>query len=198
MFEIYSESRVNLSDYMLLPNEVRKQHLNLSRPCVEIGGSSRSSRALLGMFLNTTCEGLGMKTGHLCHACGNEKCSNPEHLYWGSASDNARDKYEHNPNLGKEIAEIKKQKDPEYFKKLGSHSGNKGKLKSTEHKKKISESISKLHQSGLGDEVKQKISASMAGNTNSHSQKSPESRARHSEIMREAWRRRKAKENMRT
>ncbi len=147
MFQIYSESRTPLSDYMELPREVRRQHLDLSKPCVEMGGSSRSSRALLGMYLNTTCEGLGMKTGYLCHACGNEKCSNPEHLYWGSATDNCIDKYEHNPSLGKEIAEINKQNNPNFYNELGSHSGNKGKPKSEEHKKAISRSITEWHQS---------------------------------------------------
>ncbi len=147
MFEIYSESRTNLSDYMQLPREARRQHIDLSKPCVEIGGSSRSSRALLGMFLNTTCEGLGMKTGYLCHACGNEKCSNPEHLYWGSSHDNSIDKHEHNPNLGKEIAKAIKQKNPNHYSKMGSHSGNKGKPKSEEHKKAISQSIAEWHKS---------------------------------------------------
>jgi hypothetical protein len=119
MFEIYSESRTTLSDYMELPREVRKQHLDLSKPCVEMGGSSRSSRALLGMFLNTTCEGLGMKTGYLCHACGNEKCSNPEHLYWGSATDNSIDKFEHNPDLGRKMFNRKIEKYGEdYIKNL--------------------------------------------------------------------------------
>jgi hypothetical protein len=75
---------------------------------------------------------------------------------------------------------------------------NAGKPKSAEHKRKISESISKLNQSGLGVKVKQKISTAMRGNTNSHSQKTEESRSRHSEIMKEAWKRRKAKENSRT
>ena len=110
MFNIYYESRTPLSEYMNLTREIRRQHINLSKPCVEMGGSSRSSRALLGMYLGTTCEGQGMKTGLLCHACGNEGCSNPEHLYWGSSSDNSIDKYEHNPNLGREMFEKKLQK----------------------------------------------------------------------------------------
>jgi hypothetical protein len=74
---------------------------------------------------------------------------------------------------------------------------NAGKPKSPEHRRKISESISSINRSALGTEVKRKISQSMKGNTNSHSQKSEEARARHSEIMKEAWKRRKAKENMR-
>ena len=147
MFEIYCESRTPLSDYMKLPREVRRQHLDVSRPCIEMGGSSRSSRALLGMYLGTTCEGLGMKTGYLCHACGNEKCSKPEHLYWGSATDNCIDKYEHNPKLGEKIAKINKQNNPDYFKELGSHSGLKGIPKSESHKKAISEAITEWHKS---------------------------------------------------
>jgi hypothetical protein len=74
---------------------------------------------------------------------------------------------------------------------------NAGKPKSADHKRKISESISKLNRSPIGEEVKRKISETMTGNTNSHSQKSEESRRRHSEIMREAWKRRKAKETSR-
>ena len=32
----------------------------------------------------------------MCHACNNGKCSNPKHLYWGTASENRMDrvKYE--------------------------------------------------------------------------------------------------------
>lgn len=87
-----------------------------------------------------------MKTGYLCHACGNEACSNPEHLYWGSASDNNIDKFEHNPGLGKKIASINKQNNPDFYKELGSHSGNAGKPKSDSHKKAISEAITEWHK----------------------------------------------------
>ena len=75
---------------------------------------------------------------------------------------------------------------------------NAGKTKSKEHRKKISEAISSLNRTSLGEETKRKISSSMKGNTNSHSQKSEESRKRHSEIMREAWKRRKEREASRT
>ena len=74
---------------------------------------------------------------------------------------------------------------------------NAGKPKSPEHRRKISEAISQLNRTSLGDEVKQRISSSMKGNTNSHGQKSEESRKRHSEIMKEAWKRRKEKESLR-
>lgn len=125
MFNIYCNSWVPLTEYMELSREIRRQHLNLSKPCVDIGGSSRSSRALLGMFLGTTCEGLGMRTGYLCHACGNEKCSNPEHLYWGTSSDNSFDKYEHQPGLGKEIFQRKINKyGKDYAKNLSKNRVN--------------------------------------------------------------------------
>lgn len=114
---IYSESRVPLREYMELPSKERKRHLDLSKPCVEMGADSRCCRALLGMFLETTCEGLGMGIGLLCHACGNAKCNNPEHLYWGTSSENCLDKFEHNPGLGKDIFDKKIQKYGEDFPK---------------------------------------------------------------------------------
>jgi hypothetical protein len=123
MFEIYSESRVALLDYMEIPLEARRQHLDLSKPCVEIGACSRSSRALLGMYLNTTCEGLGMKTGYLCHACGNEKCSNPEHLYWGTCSENNLERFIHDPKSVQSHATALKRKDPNHFVKIGKAAG---------------------------------------------------------------------------
>ena len=67
---------------------------------------------------------------------------------------------------------------------------NAGKSKTGEHKTKIAKAITgKKHSSS----VKKKISTSMTGNTNSHGQKSVESRKKHSEIMKAAWARRKAK-----
>jgi hypothetical protein len=123
MFNVHHPSRVQLKDYMTLTREERRQHLNLDSPCVEMGGCSRSNRALLGMYLGTTCEGNRSKTGLLCHACGNDKCSNPEHLYWGSSSDNAVDRVRHNPQLNKVIAELNVARDPHHYKKIGSKGG---------------------------------------------------------------------------
>jgi len=106
--EYLSKNRTSLGDYMAKPIEDRKAHINLKEPCLEIGTNSSGSRALLAVFLNTTCETLGMKTGYLCHACGNSKCSNPRHHYWGTCSENNKDRFIHDPNLAARIADKKR------------------------------------------------------------------------------------------
>jgi hypothetical protein len=117
--------RIHLKDYMGLPLTDRQSHLDLSESCVEIGAQSKQNRALLAMYLNTTCHALGKKTGYLCHACHNGGCSNVKHLYWGTAKENTKDLYDDKPDHAKNIALLKKQKYGEdYFKKLGA----KGKL----------------------------------------------------------------------
>lgn len=102
-----THDRIPLSDYMLKSLEQRKSHLDPSEPCLELGADSTGSRALLAVFLNTTCESLGMKTGYLCHNCGNPACSNPKHLYWGSCSENNRDRFIHDPTLPLRIVKSK-------------------------------------------------------------------------------------------
>ena len=69
---------------------------------------------------------------------------------------------------------------------------NAGKPKSVKHRAKISKANS-VGRGSHSPERKSKISASMVGNTNSHSQKTPEAKARHSEIMKSAWARRKSR-----
>lgn len=32
-----------------------------------------------------------MPAGHICHKCVNKRCVNPDHLFWGSAAENALD-----------------------------------------------------------------------------------------------------------
>lgn len=75
--------------YMQKTREERRLHLKLDEPCIEIGANSQTCRALLAHHLETT-----IAKGHfvqLCHACNNHKCSNKNHLYWGSAKDNVAD-----------------------------------------------------------------------------------------------------------
>lgn len=75
--------------YINKPLADRQQHLDLKSPCLCIGGTSQEFRGTLSHFLKTTIP-KGMKI-HLCHACYNEKCSNPTHLYWGTPTENAFD-----------------------------------------------------------------------------------------------------------
>jgi hypothetical protein len=130
----------NIYEYILLPKEQRQQHLKLNDDCVERGAGSYYFKGLLAYFLDTT-----VPTGHkihLCHACHNAKCSNPEHLYWGTARENKLDQKE---NGEKTIWERTVEKyGLEEAKKIAG-SGNKslggkanaGKPKSEEHKAKI-------------------------------------------------------------
>lgn len=80
---------VDINEYMLRSKEQRQNHLKLDEACIEIGGNSREARLLMAHFLKVTIP-KGMKI-HLCHACHNGKCSNPEHLYWGTAAENIDD-----------------------------------------------------------------------------------------------------------
>jgi hypothetical protein len=81
-----------IAEYMLRSTENRKSHLNLSSDCVEIGGGSQQFRGLLAHFLNTTLS--TKRDAILCHACNNAKCSNVNHLYWGTYSENLQDSFD--------------------------------------------------------------------------------------------------------
>jgi len=81
-----------IEDYIKLNREERRKHLNLNESCIEIGGyDSREFRGLLAHFLKTTIPTKHKPIIVLCHACNNSKCSNPNHLYWGTISDNIQD-----------------------------------------------------------------------------------------------------------
>lgn len=64
----------------------RRAHLNLFIDCDERGGTSKEFKGLLAYHLNTSIP-IGKKI-LLCHACHNGKCSNVNHLYWGTYKDN--------------------------------------------------------------------------------------------------------------
>lgn len=82
-----------VEEYMKLSREERRKHLRLDNECIEIGGlNSTYYKGLLAHYLKTK-----IPTRHnvyLCHACNNHKCSNPDHLYWGSQKDNMLDSKE--------------------------------------------------------------------------------------------------------
>jgi len=84
---------IDVNEYIKRPLDERQSHLNLDESCLERGGMSSYFKGLMAHILDTTIPS-GMKI-HVCHACGNEKCSNPNHLYFGSPKENAQDSIKH-------------------------------------------------------------------------------------------------------
>lgn len=94
---------MKVSEFVTLPLELRKDHLNLSFPCEIIGGVSnvtrqRRARKKLLTLLQLDDDVKNWKTFGVrtCHGCHNdsqssEVCSNPLHLYVGSALENYSD-----------------------------------------------------------------------------------------------------------
>lgn len=129
----------DILEYITLPKAERQQHIRLNEDCVERGAGSYYFKGLLAHLLDTT-----IPTGHkihLCHACNNAKCGNPNHLYWGTAQENRQDQV---TNGGKTIWDRTVEKyGIEVAKEMNSRkgntngTGNKGKPKSEEHKRKI-------------------------------------------------------------
>ena len=129
----------DINQYITLSKQSRQAHLKLDEPCIERGGQSMYLKGLLAHILGTTIPS-GKKI-HVCHACHNAACSNPNHIYWGTASENVSDAYS---NGKKTIWEAMVEKyGLEEARAMNSRkgnsngSGNKGKPKSTEHKAKI-------------------------------------------------------------
>lgn len=133
----------NIYEYITLVKEERQQHLKLDEACIERGAGSYYFKGLLAHQLDTT-----VPTGHkihLCHACNNGACGNPNHMYWGTAQENRQDQI--TTGTDKSVWERTVEKyGLEEAKKLNSRTklgnqggaGNKGKPKSEEHKRKIS------------------------------------------------------------
>lgn len=147
----------HIEDYIQQPLEERQKHLRLDEPCLERGGQSMYLKGLLAHLHETTIPS-GKKI-HVCHACHNGKCSNPNHLYWGTASENKKDA---DNNGGKTIWERMVDKyGPEEARRRQARSkdaasksgkGNIGKPKSEEHKKKIAEAIRKKHLTRINEQ----------------------------------------------
>ena len=149
----------SIDEYITLPKEERQTHLDLNEPCIERGGPKKGGlssycKGLLAHILNTTIPS-GNKI-HVCHACNNENCSNPKHLYWGTAKENivedgalfgtwqplwdkivAKYGYEEACRLNSRAQQGNR-----------NGAGNKGKAKSDEHKKNIS--LALLEKKKLG------------------------------------------------
>jgi hypothetical protein len=76
------------------PRDIRKQMLKLDEPCHERGLKySTQLIALVAYHYDTTMPVNG-NTLVVCHGCHNSKCSNPNHMYWGTKADNQLDEYE--------------------------------------------------------------------------------------------------------
>lgn len=141
-----------VEDLIKLPKSIRQEHLKLDEPCIERGGSSTQHRGILVEYLDTNFP-VGCKT-HLCHACHNDKCSNPQHLYWGTSKENVRDAMDngthqsiwdrmidkHGLDEARQIQARKAGKMNSIL-ALQSRAGSPGKAKSPEHRKKISEAL---------------------------------------------------------
>lgn len=140
---------IDVTEYILLPKEERQKHLQLNDPCIERGGVSTHHKGVLAQFLNTT-----IPSGRilLCHACGNGKCSNPAHLYWGTDRENIiedgikfgtwKSPWERQvEKLGyEEACRLNSRGD----KSLGGKAG-KGRAKTEDHKKKIADSVTRTY-----------------------------------------------------
>ena len=132
-----------IETYITLPKQDRQAHLDLTDPCIERGGPEKGGlssycKGLMAHLLNTTIPS-GHKI-HICHACNNAKCSNPKHLYWGTAQENRLDQGTENSIWDRMVAKygIDEAKARNSRKGNTNGSGNKGKAKSEEHKKNIS------------------------------------------------------------
>jgi hypothetical protein len=130
---------IDISVYMLRTREERRKHLRLDEDCIEIGlsrsGNSTTCRALLAHFLGTT---IGRRLDFVCHACNNEKCSNPVHLYWGTPQDNIIDSKEcgtWSSLYSRTLAKHGEEKTREMYQARGRTGGLKGGPKTAELKR---------------------------------------------------------------
>ena len=131
-----------IEEYIIQSKQERQQHIDLNDPCVERGGPAKGGlssycKGLMAHLLDTTIPS-GHKI-HVCHACNNEKCSNPKHLYWGTAKENRLDQGEGNSVWDRMVKKygLEEAKNLQGQKGNTNGSGNKGKPKSEEHKAKI-------------------------------------------------------------
>ena len=142
---------MKLDEYIAQSQAVRQQHLNLEEPCIERGGNSTQHRGVLVGFINIL---FYTRPVDLCHACHNEKCSNPRHLYWGTRKENIQDAKDNETfktaweySVAKYGYDEAARRNAKGNKSAGGK-GNKGKPKSAEHRRKISESLRARGENG--------------------------------------------------
>ena len=144
---------IDIKEFIQRSREERRAHLQLGEPCCERGGNSTNHKGVLSQYLDTT-----IPSGRilLCHACNNEKCSNPNHLYWGTDKENITID---NPNWKSPWDRaVEKYGYDEACKrnargnKAAGGKANKGKPKSPEHKKKIADAIKRKYNNSIVNE----------------------------------------------
>ncbi len=133
---------IDIVEYMKMNLVERQEHLRLEEPCIERGGFHNNFRGVLAEHLGTTFPS-GMMI-HLCHACNNGKCSNPHHMYWGTARENYIDRITAGvPTIGEHyMMRYSATERSEHARKNGLKNGgkNKGVPQTIETKRKNSES----------------------------------------------------------
>lgn len=134
-----------IEDYIQKPQADRQAHLRLDEACVERGGMSTYCKGLLAHIHNTTIPS-GKKI-HVCHACHNARCSNPNHLYWGTVSENRLDAIANGAPLNPTEALRRRDGSTDKMARPGNQNA-KGTthVKSEEHKRKIAEAIRRKHK----------------------------------------------------
>lgn len=99
---------IDIYEYIQTSKIKRQEHLKLDESCIERGGNSENARGLLAHVLDTT-----IPKSHkilLCHACNNGGCNNPNHLYWGTPSENIQDAFDCGNRKKKNIKYVRKKK----------------------------------------------------------------------------------------
>jgi len=135
-----------MEEYLSKTREERRSHLKLNESCIEIGHKHNAELRVLLAHKFKVLFPTKKYMAAVCHACNNTKCSNSDHLYWGSPFDNIQDQKEagtltsiNERTINKYGSEIYKELHKNSSKKGGL--SNKGKPKTEEHKRKIKESL---------------------------------------------------------